>query len=280
MNVRNGVRLIVPIFHARSRVGNLSTTKHTQQETPLSKLSDKIRSAARSEPQPLGFGAVRAAVVSTMVLAAAAPDAGAAAELARRGADIVILGSAAAPAVVGSGKDAGAIAGARIGGKTAGEAAEYRAGGFDFIVFDPNTATATALLDEKIGYVLALPADLSDNELRTLEGFHLDAIDVGALSGPLTVRRQIDLRRIFAATRKPLMAAVDAAISIPELQALRDTNVLIAIVEGADNVERLRKTIDALPPRSRRKDDDRPTPLVPHNAMAEEESDEHDHEHE
>ncbi len=241
----------------------------------MSKLSDKIRSAARSEPQPLGFGAAKVAVVSTMVLAAAASNAGAAAELVRRGADVVILG----PASAGSGTDvSGAIAGARIGGKSAGEAAEYRAGGFDFVIFDPNTATATALLDEKIGYVLALPTDLSDNELRTLESFQLDAIDVGALSGPLTVRRQIDLRRIFAATRKPLMATIDAAISVAELQALRDTNVLVAVVEGPENVERLRKTIDALPPRSRRKDDDRPTPLVPHNAMAEEESDEHDHE--
>jgi hypothetical protein len=247
----------------------------------LSKLADKIRNASRSEPQPLGFGSAKAAVAATMVLAGVAPDAQAAAELARRGADVVIIGSSSSPAAAASGKDAaGAVAGARIAGKAANEATAYREAGFDFVVFDPNSASATALLDDKIGYVLTLPDDLTDNEVRTLESFQLDAIDVGALAGPLTVRRQIDLRRIFAMTRKPLMAAVDAAISVAELQALRDTNVLVAVVEGAQNVERLRKTIDALPPRSRRKDDDRPTPLVPHNAMAEEESDEHDHEHE
>lgn len=247
----------------------------------MSKLADKIRNASRSEPQPLGFGSAKAAVAATMVLAGVAPDAQAAAELARRGADVVIIGSPSSPAAAASGKDVtGAVAGARIAGKAANEAAAYREDGFDFVVFDPNSASATALLDDKIGYVLALPDDLTDNEVRTLESFQLDAIDVGALAGPLTVRRQIDLRRIFAMTRKPLMAAVDAAISVVELQALRDTNVLVAVVEGAQNVERLRKTIDALPPRSRRKDDDRPTPLVPHNAMAEEESDEHDHEHE
>lgn len=247
----------------------------------MSKLADKIRNASRSEPQPLGFGSAKAAVAATMVLAGVAPDAQAAAELARRGADVVIIGSPSSPAAAASGKDVtGAVAGARIAGKAANEATAYREDGFDFVVFDPNSASATALLDDKIGYVLALPDDLTDNEVRTLESFQLDAIDVGALAGPLTVRRQIDLRRIFAMTRKPLMAAVDAAISVVELQALRDTNVLVAVVEGAQNVERLRKTIDALPPRSRRKDDDRPTPLVPHNAMAEEESDEHDHEHE
>ena len=61
---------------------------------------------------------------------------------------------------------------------------QYREGGFDFVIFDPNTAAATALLDEKIGYVLTLPSDLSDNEMRTLESFQLDAIDVGALVRP------------------------------------------------------------------------------------------------
>jgi hypothetical protein len=252
---------------------------HTRSEI-LSKLTEKIRSAARSEPQPLGFGSAKVAVVSTMVLAGIARDANGAGELVKRGADIVILGSSKSPASAGSGKELnGTIAGARIAGKTANEATSYREGGFDFVVFDPNSAAATALLEEKIGYVLALPDDLSDNEMRTLESFQLDAIDIGTVSGALTVRRQIDLRRIFALTRKPLMATVDANISVSELQALRDTNVLVAVVEGAENVERLRKTIDALPPRSRRKDDDRPTPLVPHNAMADdEESDEHDHE--
>jgi hypothetical protein len=192
----------------------------------------------------------------------------------------VIVGSAKSAAKPDTGKDvAGAIAGARIGATAVNEAAQYREGGYDFVVFDPNSASATALLDEKVGYVLTLPDNLSDNEIRTLESFQLDAIDVGALSTPLTVRRQIDLRRIFAMARKPLMASVDGAISVTELQALRDTNVLVVVADGADNVEKLRKTIEALPPRSRRKDDDRPTPLVPHNAMAEEESDEHDHEH-
>jgi hypothetical protein len=215
-----------------------------------------------------------------MVLAGMARDAQAAAELVRRGADVVILGSPAAPAAAGSGKDVqGAISGARIAGLAANEATAYREGGYDFVVFDPNAAAATALLDEKVGYVLTLPADLTDNDVRTLESFQLDAIDIGAMTAPLTVRRQIDLRRIFAMTRKPLMAAVDAAISVPELQALRETNVIVVCVEGAENVERLRKTIDALPPRSRRKDAERPVPLVPHAAMAEEEE-EHEHEHE
>jgi hypothetical protein len=45
---------------------------------------------------------------------------------------------------------------------------------------------------------------------------------------------------------------------------LRDTNVVVVTTEGAENTARLRKTIDALPARARRKDgEDRPLPLVP-----------------
>lgn len=244
----------------------------------MSKLADKIKQAARSEPQAIGFGSAKAAAVSTMVLAGAAPDAQGVAELAQRGADVVIAGSAKSPVAATPGSAVnGAIAGARIAGTVLNEATQYREAGFDFVVFDPNAAAATALLDEKIGYVLTLPSDFPDNDVRTLESFQLDAIDVGAIASPLTVRKQIDLRRIFAMTRKPLMATIDGAISAPELQALRDANVLVVVVESAADVERLRETIDALPPRSRRKDDDRPTPLVPRTTGGDEEEDEHDH---
>jgi hypothetical protein len=150
-----------------------------------------------------------------------------------------------------------------------------KAAGFDFAVFDPDATPSTAVLEEEIGYVLRLPADIGDVELRAIESFQLDAIDVGALDGALTVRKQIDLRRIFALTRKPLMAAVPAEISVEQLQALRDTNVAVVAATTADAVEKLRKTIDALPARTRRRDEDRPIPMVPRSAPGGE--DEHDH---
>ena len=170
----------------------------------------------------------------------------------------------------------GAIAGAWIQGSGEGEAKKYREAGYDFVVVDPNRSSATALLDEDIGYVIALPSDLTDAEVRALEGFQLDALYVGAITGNLTVRRQIDLQRVFALTRKPLMATVPDRITSAELQALRDTNVPVVVVEGGDAVEALRKKIDELPPRARRKDDsDRPLPFVPRTAGVSEE--EHDH---
>ena len=243
----------------------------------MSKLADKIRKVTRLQAQALGFGTARAAVEPTMVLAAEARDAAAAAELARKGADVVILGSASSPVGAGSAKGLGdAIAGAWVAGTADNEAKACKEAGFDFVVFDPDRAAATALLEENIGYVMVLPADLNEAETRTLEAFQLDAIHVGTIGGPLTVRRQIDLRRLHAMTRKPLMASVRKDVSVPELQALRDTNVVVVLADSADAVERLRTTIDALPPRSRRKEsEERPTPLVPQTAAAAEE--EHDH---
>ena len=241
----------------------------------MSKLADKIRKAARLDAQPLGFVTARAAKEATMLLGGVAADARAAAELAAHGADFVILTKAAAVDGAAAG---GAIAGAVIEGDA--DAKEYKDGGFDFVVFDPDKTSSTAVLEEEIGYVMIVPKDASDTDLRSVESFQLDAIHVGEIKGVLTVRRQIELRRLFGLTRKPLLAVVPADISVPMLQALRDTNVIAVAVEGAPSIERLRKTIDALPPRTRRKDEERPTPLVPRSPVGVDEEDEHDHEHE
>lgn len=243
----------------------------------MSKLADKIKKVTQLASQPLGFGSSKSATEATMVLAGVAKDSKDGAEMQKRGADVVIL-TGAKPE---SGKDvAGAIVGAVISGKADDEAKAYRESGFDFVVFDPNSASATALLEEDIGYVLTLPKDLEDNDVRTLESFQLDAIDIGAIDGALTVRRQIELRRVFGMTRKPLLARVKGDITSAELQALRDTNIVVVSADKADDIERLRTTIDALPPRARRKDrDDRPTPLVPRPTAGDGDDDDDDHDH-
>lgn len=247
----------------------------------MSKLADRIRSATRIQAQAIGFAPTRTTQQATMVLAGVAPDAGGAGELAERGADVVIIGGPHAPTRPEAAPAAGAIVGAYIAGEQPDEAKRFREAGFDFVIVDPDRAAATALLDETIGYVLRLPSDLSDLEVRALEGFRLDAIDLGELASPMTVRRQINLQRIFALTRKPLIATVRADISAPEMQALRDTNVpVVAVSGGADAIARLRATIDALPPRARRKDDgERMTPFVP-RAAGHGEADEHEHDDE
>ena len=240
----------------------------------MSKLADKIRKALRYEAQPIGFMAARTAPDPTMVLCGLAKDAKDAAELARRGADAVIIGAGGRGARPEGAAEA-AIAGAWIEGDA--DAAQYKDAGFDFVAFDPDRTASTAVLAEGIGYVVALPKDASDNDLRALESFQLDAIDIGRIEGSLTVRRQMELRRIFGLTRKPLLAHIAGDTSGPALQALRDTNVLLVASEDPSDIEKLRAAIDALPPRQRRRDDpDRPTPLVPAAAAVSDEDDDDD----
>jgi hypothetical protein len=240
----------------------------------LSKLAERIRKAARIEAQGIGFMAARAEKQATMLLGGLAKDARGAGELARRGADFVVVQKASP----GDAKDCGdAIAGALIEGDA--DAAAYKDGGFDFVLFDPDRTSSTAVLEENIGYVMVLPREASDTDLRAIEAFQLDAVDIGELKGTLTVRRQMELRRIFGLTRKPLLATVSADISVQALQALRDTNVVAVMADSGDGAERLRRTIDALPPRARRRDEERPTPLVPRAAAGVvEEEHEHDDE--
>ena len=241
----------------------------------MSKLADKIRKALKFDAAPLGFMAAKAAPEATMILCGIARDAKDAAELAKRGADAVIIGgNGKAARAEDTGHADTAIAGAWIEGEA--DASQFKQAGFDFVAFDPDRTASTAVLEEGIGYVLALPLDASDNDLRALESFQLDAIDIGKVDKTLTVRRQMELRRISALTRKPLMAHVAGDITGPSLQALRDTSVMIVASEHGGDIEKLRKAIDELPPRSRRRDDgDRPTPLVPASAAVG--GDEHDH---
>lgn len=240
----------------------------------MSKLADKIRKASRLEQTAIGFGTSRATREATMVLVGAAQDAAAAGPLRASGADAVIIGATDAPAPATAPSGADAVTGGWIG--ASGDAATLKAAGYDFVIFDPDRTPSTAVLEENVGYVLALPADIGELELRTIESFQLDAIYAGSVDAALTVRRQIELRRIFGLTRKPLMASVPANIEVAQLQALRDTNVIAVLASSPEDVAKLRATIDALPPRARRKDDERPTPLVPRAASGDEE---HDHDH-
>lgn len=234
----------------------------------MSKLSDKIRRVSRVEAQPMGFVTARATADATMVLAGMARDLRAAAEMAKRGADAIVLGSPGTAAAAAEGaKIEDAIAGGWLDGRSDGASQAFSEGGFDFVVFDPDKTASTAVLEEGIGYVISLPGDVSDNELRAIEGFGLDALYVGEIKGAMTVRRQMDLRRIFALARKPLMASVPADIAAAELQALRDTNVVVVTADSADGVEKLRGTIDALPARTRRREEsERPIAMVPRSA--------------
>lgn len=245
----------------------------------MSKLADAIRRSQRVEAAPIGFGAARAAPKATMLVAAFVPDAGAVAAARERGADVVIIDARGAnlsgpDAVSARAAAADAVLGAwleAIGDETA---ADLRQAGIDFLLFDAERTPASALLDDDMGYVLALPPDPDDNFLRAAEPLALDGLYLASLPSPLTVAGQMSLNRVGFLSHKPLVCAVKADAPKSDLQALRAAGVAVVVVDGpAGGAARLKETVLALPARRQRREE-RPTLTLPRTTPPAEEEEE------
>jgi len=231
----------------------------------MSKLAERLRRALRVDAPAMGFGAASRVSNPSLLLAAILPSPSpeTAGEAASRGADTcLITGSEHKDQQLKQTLEAlGDIpCGLHLGRVDAEVAAHLAELGLDYAVFDPEDGLATALLESKLGHVLSLENDLSDIHLRILEALPLDAILLRPRKGPLTVRQQIDLQRISALTRKPLILPVSPQVTSGELQVLREAAVVAVAVEadskGAlDGLAVLRKLIDELPPRQRRREE-------------------------
>lgn len=226
----------------------------------MSKLADAINRALRPEARPIGFGAAASRRIPTMVLLARAGSAEAITAAVTAGADAIISTNGAAPA---NGVEGAVHWGseAPVAGRAGAKA--LRTAGADFLVFDDAITDAAVLLESDLGFVMRVSLDAEDTFLRTVESLPLDGLLVPGLSGALTVRRTLDLRRIASFTRKPLILSVDADIDLTALETLRDCGVVAVVVDDADAVASLRSKIDALPPRRRVKDARGPAALVP-----------------
>ena len=238
----------------------------------MSRLADKIKRAGRVEHTPIGFGvpAERRVIASMLCLL----------RLDKDDAKKVAQAAAAADAVIVTGADAGKLsdtlkklgsdvpAGLRIedGKRTSVVAA--RAAGADFVVLDEESS-ADAVLEEKTGLVLTLGRDAGDTELRALAGLSLDALDVGPLGEPFTLRRLMELRRVSLLSQTPLLVDVPPGIEASRLEALREAGVAGVVLDGrsADKLQALRQAVLSLPPRGRRREG-RTEALLPSVAAA------------
>jgi hypothetical protein len=231
----------------------------------MSKLADRLRRALRVDMPAMGFGAASRVSNPSLMLAAILPSASAetAKEAATHGADTcLVTGSEHKDQQIKQVIEAlGDVpCGFHLGRVDADVAAHLAELGVDYTVFDPEDGLATALLESNLGHVLSLENDLSDIQLRILEALPLDAILLRPRKGPLSVRQQIDLQRISVLTRKPLILPVSPHVTSGELQVLREAAVVAVAVEadskGAlDGLAVLRKLIDELPPRQRRREE-------------------------
>jgi hypothetical protein len=249
----------------------------------MSKLGDRIRKTTNTEPAPIGFRTVRPAknpsLLVTVLLAGG--DVGKVAAAADKGAGAIMLRSAAPDAVKAASEAAGEVpVGVHPEQVDAKGVAALVEAGADFLVFEAESTPATALIEEKPGYVLALKDTQDDTYLRVLESLALDAILLDGWSGPLTLRKQVELRRIAGLTRKPLMLPVALPVESAELECLRDAGVSVLAVDGSDEalaeLPALVSTIEALPGPRRRRETSLEVLLPRAAEMAAEEEEEED----
>jgi hypothetical protein len=157
--------------------------------------------------------------------------------------------------------------GAQVMAASGKTVAALKEAGADFLVFDAESTSAEALLETELGYVLTLAGDPTDSFLRALDTFPLDGLWVQDWRGPLTVHRQMELRRVHLLSRTPLFVPVRPDISPAELECLRDAGVLAVAVNGMEagawqQLGDLRQAIDGLKPRARRREE-RPDVVLP-----------------
>jgi hypothetical protein len=215
----------------------------------MSKLSERMRRAARPESRPVGLVVTASAPQATMLVVAeaGARDAAKVAE----SADAVLLSEDAGADAVKAAVAAGIPIGVRLPKGDRGHVAKLREAGADFFVLSEDAA-ASALMEEEVSYILDVPGDPTDTDLRALETLQLEAILAPPVDAALTIRRSIGLRRFVAFARKPLMLPVSADIAAPELEALRELNVML-LLAPADVAAGLRDKVAGLPPRRQRR---------------------------
>lgn len=230
----------------------------------MSKLSQKISKVARFDSAPLGFGAMTSRKSEpTMLLVArlAASESKRLGDLAKAGVDVALIDSPSAQKLPAAGE---IIVGAVLSNGDGVLAASLREAGYDFLCIDPNSVQADVLLEEQLGFMFPADPAAEDSELRLMETLSLDAVLLSAVTSSLTVRQQLSLRRVALMTHKPMLVAVSDVLEGNHLRGLRDSGTVGIVVDGkADKtVAAMRKAIDELPARRRRRED-RQSAIVP-----------------
>lgn len=214
----------------------------------MNKLAERLRHARRRGGRRLGFGGAgdpEGASRGLLIAARGTPA---------NGVDLAILPSP--DAVAGAGD---AVLGVEAIPLTAADAEAAEDAGATFVVYDPDQAEAEALLREELDYVLRLPdRAIEDSELRAVGSLRPTLVIGPAGEEPMPVARLIELRRIALTVGAPLAIPVPADASRALLEVLRDSGVIVLLLEdpSADQVGALRIRIAELPVGPRRRDDD------------------------
>ena len=247
----------------------------------MSKLSERMRRAARTDARPVGFTAVATAPQPTMLVIAeiSANDAASSVEISAEHADALLLPDDTPEAALKSATGGQVPVGVRLTRGNRERVAALKAAGVDFVVLDEESA-ASALMEEDLSYVLEVAGEPTDTDLRALDALPLEALLAPPVDGALTIRRSINMRRFVAFGRKPLMLPISAETNAADLEALRELNVLLLLVPAA-GAAGLRERVMTLPPRRRREGSAVGVPTMvlgrPRVEEHPDEDDDHDH---
>jgi hypothetical protein len=225
----------------------------------MSKLGDRIRKAGKVEPARLGFATFASAsrAASMLTVVDVGKDAGKIADAVKKGAE-AILWEGDAAGLRAAKVPEGVILGVKSPGAGREEAANLREAGADFLAVDQDSR-GEALLDDKLGFVMAIAdgAALEDSQLRLMGELSLEALLVEAPPSPMSVGDVMALRRLAALARVPMLVRAQPAMDAGSLQLLRESGAIGIVVNlsSAGKLADLRRTIDSLPDRGRKRDD-------------------------
>ena len=132
-------------------------------------------------------------------------------------------------------------------------AKELRESGVDFLLVGEESPAAS-LLDEDLGYVLALPPQPEELFLRSLEQLPLEALMLHNIPSPLTVAGELELSRTGSLARRSMLCETAASASVDDLRCLRAAGVA-GVMTQVDGLAQLKETVQSLPPRRTRREE-------------------------
>lgn len=151
--------------------------------------------------------------------------------------------------------------------------AKLRNGGCDFFVFQSGDVPVEALEEGEIARIMAVPVDMEDRLLRTLEDLPVDAIllRMGEMDSTLlTIRHLMQIAAVRGMTSKHLIVEGPSLPSQRELESLRDAGVDALAIETANvtvaRMKELRKTLVDLP--QRRSRPERASAVLPYHGVS------------
>lgn len=199
----------------------------------MSQLKKMIARLGRPQNSGIGFGPVNREKPKALLLAALAPDAGAARGLLNAGADVAIACATDSQGVrsVIEGLSGGkATAGAWVSAIDAAGAEALRSAGCDFVISTIEGTAAAAVDPDRMGVVVAVEGGLDDSTLRAMAPLGLDGLFVERSPGNMNLAAQLELVRLATLSGTPLLVTASAAITVDELRVLRDSGVAAIVL--------------------------------------------------